>query len=475
MNTESTYFLTINGKKQMGELPVHPVINPATGKTFAPCPSASIDQADHAVIAANKAFEGWSEFSLKERSEVLKKVAQTIEEHTEELAHIITHEQGKPINLARTEVAASVYWTNYIADQDIPVKLIEDSDDRHVELHRHPIGVVLAITPWNWPLMIAIWQIMPALKAGNTVVVKPSPYTPLNTLKLVELLQQVLPEGVLNAVTGDQIIGEHLTHHDLIDKVTFTGSTATGKKIVSASANNLKRITLELGGNDPGIILPGTNIDKIADKLFMGAFLNMGQTCAALKRLYVHTSQYENVVTQLSQIAASQVMGPGINPEVTFGPIQNQAQLDYVSELINDAREQGARIISGAFYADPEGYFHPPTIVAGLTNGHRLVDEEQFGPVLPIIAYDSLEEAIHMANDTETGLGASVWGEDLALAQNTAMKIKAGTVWINDHGEVLPHCPFGGAKNSGTGVSFGEEGLLEYTQVQLVNIKKIGG
>jgi acyl-CoA reductase-like NAD-dependent aldehyde dehydrogenase len=317
--------------------------------------------------------------------------------------------------------------------------------------------------------MIAIWHVIPALRTGNTVVCKPSGLTPLNTLKLVEIINEVLPAGVVNLVTGEREIGEAISRHNGIDKVIFTGSTPTGQNIMSNAAGNLKRLTLELGGNDAAIVLPGTDINAVAEGIFQTAFLNMCQTCAALKRLYVHDSQYDALCDKLASIAKDQRVGDGLAEGTSFGPVQNANQFQRISELVEDARANGGRILSGGAPLEGKGYFYPPTIVADVSNGLRLVDEEQFGPALPVIRYSSIEEAVRLANDCPFGLGGSVWGPDPAQADPVARQLECGTVWINGHAEVLPHAPFGGCKLSGVGVEFGVEGLLEYTQLQIVN------
>lgn len=461
--------LTIDGQSVAGAAPAIPVVDPATGQPFANSPAATVAQLDQAVIAASKAFLTWQHTSHEERRAALTRVAAAIEAHAPELAELVVREQGKPLALAHMEVGGAVAWTQAAAALDIDVKVIEERAGKRIELHRRPIGVVGSITPWNWPLMIAVWHIMPALRAGNTVVVKPSPFTPLSTLRLVQIMNAVLPAGVVNSVVGEADVGQAMADHPGIGKLVFTGSTRTGQDIMRRAAGNLKRLTLELGGNDAGIVLPGTDIAAIAEGLFATAFLNMGQTCAALKRLYVHESQVDTVCEQLSAIAARQVLGGGMEAGVTFGPVQNATQLQRVVDLVDDARAQGARIVCGGQRLNRAGYFYAPTIVAGLSNGARLVDEEQFGPVLPVIAYRDVEQAVALANASSMGLGGSVWGE-VQAALAVAPRLECGTVWINGHAEVLPHCPFGGCKMSGMGVEFGLDGLLEYTQPQLLNI-----
>ena len=462
--------LVIDGRKVAGDRGTLPVIDPALGEAFAECPNASPAQLDEAVAAAGRAFALWQHSSCEERRALLEAIAARIEQNAPELAEIIVREQGKPLALAHVEVGGAVAWTRATAALELPVELIEDRPGKRIELHRRPLGVVGSITPWNWPLMIAVWHIMPALRAGNAVVIKPSELTPLNTLRLVELIDEVAPPGLVNAVAGGGALGREISGHRGIQKIVFTGSTRTGQDIMRNAADTLKRLTLELGGNDAGIVLPGTDIGAIAEGVFGSAFLNMGQTCAALKRLYVHESQYEDMCRHLVAIAARQKVGNGLDEGTSFGPIQNRDQFERVCELVEDARAAGARILCGGEPLPGKGYFYPPTIVADIADGTRLVDEEQFGPVLPVIRYRDVDEAVRLANASTNGLGGSVWSGDPEAARAVANRLECGTVWINGHAEVLPHCPFGGCKMSGFGVEFGLEGLLEYTRPQLLNI-----
>ena len=470
MRTE--YSLIIGGDTVAGAAEAFDVINPATGEAVASCPTATLAQLDQAVAAAQSAFQSWQKTSSEERKQYLLTIADRLEEQADEFARVITLEQGKPLPLAQVEVGASAAWIRATAELELPVKVIEDSPNKRIEMHHKPLGVVGSITPWNWPLMIAIWHIAPALKAGNTVINKPSGLTPLNTLLLGELMNDVLPAGVVNFVTGEAGIGRAISSHEGINKIVFTGSTPTGQDIMRNAAGNLKRLTLELGGNDAGIVLPGADIDAIGEGLFQTAFLNMGQTCAALKRLYVHESQYDQVCAKLVAIAEAQNVGNGMDDGVSFGPVQNKNQLELVAELVEDAKAQGGQVLTGGAVKEGPGYFYRPTIVSKVSNGVRLVDEEQFGPVLPVISYSTVEEAVTLANANDNGLGGSVWGSDLEEAQAIGSQLECGTLWINNHAEVLPHAPFGGCKMSGCGVEFGEEGLLEYTVQQVVNITR---
>ncbi|WP_428036647.1 aldehyde dehydrogenase family protein [Amphritea sp.] len=466
------YSLIINGQKTAPQGGFFDVLNPATEAVVALCPQATVEQLDAAVSAAQTCYESWQHSSDAERKKLLHDIADRIEANAAELAQIIVEEQGKPLFLAQMEVGGAVAWTRATAELEMPVDILEDSDTKRVEVHRKPLGVVGSITPWNWPLMIAVWHIMPAIRSGNTVVSKPSGLTPLNTIRLVEIINEVAPPGLVNVVTGETGIGSGMTKHPGIRKIVFTGSTPTGQTIMRSAADNLKRLTLELGGNDAGIVLPDADPATVAEGIFQTAFLNMGQTCAALKRLYVHDSIYEELCEKLADVAAKQVLGNGLDEGVTFGPVQNRAQLNLVNELVEDARANGARIICGGSLVDGAGYFYPPTLVADVTDGCRLVDEEQFGPVLPIIRYTDVEDAIKRANAADVGLGGSVWSSDIAKATQIAGRLECGTAWINGHAELLPYAPFGGCKMSGFGVEFGQEGLMEYTSAQVLNINK---
>lgn len=453
------------------------VINPATEEMVAKCPLAEADHLEQAVKAARQAFVSWSQVSDEERKTAVQRIADLLEQNSAELAGIITREQGKPLGGfsglgAQFEVGGAVAWCRATAELELPVEVIQDDESMRVELHRKPLGVVGSITPWNWPLLIAIWHVMPAIRSGNTVVIKPSSFTPLSTLRFVELANKILPPGVLNIVTGEGGLGRLITGHPDINKIVFTGSTPTGKNIMQNAAGNLKRLTLELGGNDAGIVLPDIDIKAMAPGIFASAFVNNGQTCAALKRLYVHESIYEQLCQELKLIAESVTVGNGLEAGVDFGPVQNLPQLKIVEELAEDAKTQGARFLTGGQRLDGRGYFYPLTLVADISDGTRLVDEEPFGPILPIIKYSDVDEVIECANDNPNGLGGSVWSSDIELATNLAKRLECGTVWINNHAAVQPNVPFGGVKESGFGVEFATQGLEEYTSIQSVLIPK---
>lgn len=454
------------------------VINPATEQPFATCQLGDSSHVDQAVNSAKEAFQAWSLTTSDEKNKYLLDLADALEAHMPELMTLVSQENGKPLNGFKgigsgMEVGGAIAWIRYTTSLELKSEIIQDNDEARVELHRKPLGVVASITPWNWPLLIAIWHVIPALKAGNTVIIKPSPLTPLSTIRMVEIANTILPPGVLNVVTGDTEVGAAISAHQDINKIVFTGSTPTGKNIMKSASCNLKRLTLELGGNDAGIVLPNSNISEIAENLFSVSFHNNGQTCAALKRLYVHESQYDELCIALTNIANSITVGNGLEESTDLGPLQNKAQLNIVKDLADDSRKSGGKFLCGGEEPNGNGYFYKPTIVAGLTNGHRLVDEEQFGPILPVVKYSSIEEAISLANDNENGLGGSIWGQDIELATKLSSQLECGTVWINDHGSVQPNAPFGGVKQSGIGVEFGQHGLDEYTSIQTIKILKI--
>jgi len=449
------------------------VINPATAETFATCPSADAALLDQAVAAARMAFPGWAAISVEERAAMLEAIADAMEARKDEFAELLSKEQGKPRHGgAAGETGGAIAWTRATAKLRPTVDILKDDESGRVELHRKPLGVVASITPWNFPLMIAIWHVIPALLSGNTVIIKPSSNTPLTTLLFVEIANDILPPGVINSVTGEGGLGRMITGHPGIDKIVFTGSTPTGRNIMANAAGNLKRLTLELGGNDAAIVLPDADIDKIAPKIFAKSFGNSGQICAALKRLYVHEDVYDALAGKLAEMARSAKVGPGDDPETQFGPLQNKAQRDFVAELADDARVKGAVFLTGGETMEGPGYFYPLTIAINVSDGMRIVDEEQFGPLLPIIKYNDVEDALSRANNNANGLGGSIWSADVDRATALAKRLESGTAWVNDHATISPDIPFGGAKQSGLGVEFGHHGLEEYMQFQTIRINR---
>ena len=449
-----------------------PINDPATGELIGTAPFRSTADLDAAIREARGAQQGWAARTDEERVDFLMRAADAVEASAEALAELLSREQGKPLNgpNARFEVGACATWLRATAATPLPGGTVFEDEETHADLYYRPVGVVGAIGPWNWPMMITIWQVAPSLRMGNTVVVKPSEYTPLSVLALGEVLNSVLPENVLRVVAGEGELGAHLTTHPEVDKLMFTGSTRTGKAIARDSADTLKRLTLELGGNDAGIVLPDVDPTAMAEGLFWGAFINTGQTCAALKRLYVHTDVYDEVCAALVEVARAMPMGRGLEEGNVLGPLQNQAQYDIVAGLVQDAVSAGAKVLLGADpQVDAPGYFYPTTLVAEIDNDNPLVSNEQFGPALPIVRYNDIEDAVRMANGLDVGLGASVWSSDRDAAKAVAARLEAGTVWINSHGGVHPMIPFGGVKSSGYGLEFGTEGLKSVSVPQVIN------
>jgi acyl-CoA reductase-like NAD-dependent aldehyde dehydrogenase len=463
----SNFNLLIDGKMVPGDLMMS-VINPATEEVLAECPRASEAQLNAAVAAAKAAFPAWAATPIDERRKIIVQMADVIEANITELARLLTTEQGKPLADATAEVMGMAGFFRYLGSLDLPMKVIEDSDGRRVEAFRRPLGVIGAIIPWNYPLMIIGFKVPPALLAGNTVVLKPAPTTPLSTLRFAELVAGLLPKGVLNVVTDANDLGDAMTRHPDIRKISFTGSTATGQKVMASAAATLKRITLELGGNDASIVLDDVDPKKVAPGIFSGAFQNSGQVCLAIKRLYVHESVYDEICGELVRIANETVVDDGLKQGTKLGPLQNKMQYEKVKGFLEDARANG-NIVAGGEVIDRPGYFIKPTIVRDIKEGSRLVDEEQFGPVLPVIKFSDADDVIRRANATTYGLGGSVWSSDVQRAHDVASRMEAGTVWINQHLDMAPHIPFGGAKHSGMGVEFAEEGLAEFTQLQIIN------
>jgi acyl-CoA reductase-like NAD-dependent aldehyde dehydrogenase len=466
----SDYKLLIDGALVNGDAEMD-VINPATEEVLSKCPRASQAQLDAAVAAAQRAFPAWRDTPIAERKAKLTEIADIIQANAPELARLLTQEQGKPIADATGEVYGAAAFFRYFTMLDLPVKVLDDSENRRVETHRRPLGVIGAIVPWNFPMILMAFKVPAALLTGNTMVLKPAPTTPLSTLRLAALIKDVLPAGVLNIIADGGELGAAMTAHPGIRKISYTGSTATGKKVMAGAADALKRITLELGGNDASIVMPGSDPKTVAPQIFAGAFQNSGQVCIAIKRAYVHDSIYDAMCEELALLADAAVMGDGLEQGTQLGPIQNKTQYDRVMGIIESARKDG-KIIAGGERQGDKGYFIRPTIVRDITDGSRLVDEEQFGPVLPVIRFSDAEDALARANNSEYGLGGSIWSTDLDKAYDLATRMESGTVWINKHADLAPNIPFGGAKGSGIGVELGEEGLAEFTQLQVINVAR---
>ena len=447
------------------------VINPATGSSFATVARASVAQADQAIAAAKAAGPGWAATPLEDRRKVVLALADAIASRSDEIAQVLTSEQGKPLPEAQGELAWTDGYLRHYCTLDLPDRIIQDDEAGYIAVKHRPLGVVVGIIAWNFPLLVACWKIGPAVLAGNTIVLKPAPTTPATALLLGEICRDIFPAGVVNIITDNNDLGAHLTSHPDVAKVGFTGSTATGKQIMASSANTLKRLTLELGGNDPAIILEDVDVKQTAQAIFSNAFLNNGQVCLAVKRAYVHNDIYDAMCSELAVLADAAIVDDGSKQGTQIGPIQNKAQYEKVKGFLETARRDGT-IIAGGEVMQRDGYFIRPTIVRDVTDGHQIVDEEQFGPILPVIRFGNVDDVIRRANNSETGLGGSVWSKDIAKATDIAGRIESGQMWVNQHIAIGPHIPMAGFKGSGLGVEQSVEGFAEYTQIQVINVAR---
>jgi len=447
------------------------VVNPATGVVFARCAAAGGSELDTAVAAARRALPAWKKLSASERAACIARFAAALEAHKEPLARLLTAEQGKPVGQSRDEIARAASLSVGITRIEVRDEVILDNAERFIELRWQPLGVAGIITPWNAPVNLAAGPLASALYTGNCAIIKPSPFTPLTTLRIGELLRELLPAGVVNVLAGGDELGGLLTAHADIDKISFTGSVATGKKVMASCAATLKRVTLELGGNDAAIVLPDVDVADVAKKLFFAATVNSGQVCMAVKRIYAHASIYEALCTALVAEAKKARLGDGLDPATTLGPIQNRRQFERVCELRDDARAHG-HLEEGAQRPAGGGYFIAPTVVTGLAEQDRLVAEEQFGPVFPVLRYTDIEDAIQRANHTRYGLSGSVWSRDLERARAIAARLEVGTAWVNQHRITAADVPFGGAKESGLGRVYSRLGLQAYLEPQVISVLK---
>ena len=462
-----TFHLLIDGKAVDGAS-TFDVINPATGEAFAKCPKADMAQLNQAVAAAKKAFPAWSKRPIDERAGMVQKISEALEARMEEFARLLSTEQGKPLDQARYEMFGAIFTLRAFAAMRPETKVLKDEGGNKVFEHRTPLGVVASITPWNFPVILLCNKLGPALVTGNTMVAKPAPTTPLTTCLFGEVANAILPPGVLNVICDQNDLGGALTSHPDIAKVAFTGSTATGKKVMAAAADGLKRVTLELGGNDAAIVMDDVDPKMVAKKVFDGAMANAGQICVAIKRAYVPEGMYDEFCDELAVLAKAAVVDDGMKQGAEIGPVQNKMQYEKLKGMLAEAREQGS-ILAGGDAIDRPGYFIAPTIVRDLPENSRLVQEEQFGPVLPVLSYSNIDDVIDRANASIYGLAGTVWGKDLARATDVAMRIDSGTVWVNQHLAIDANIPFRGSKESGMGAELGQAGLNEYTQAHIIN------
>ena len=449
------------------------VLNPANEQVVGRVPASGKDELDRAVAAARRAFKTWKKTSHEERQQVVQGIAAAIKENADELFRLLTTEQGKPHAQAQQEIYGAAGLAAAQSTLTLDDVVNQDDDTRLSRTRRVPVGVVGGIVPWNFPIMMAIQKIVPALVAGCTIVLKPSPFTPLTTLRIAELIKDVVPAGTVNIITGEDTLGPLITEHPDIDKITFTGSTATGKKIMEGAAGDLKRITLELGGNDASIVLPDADVQKVAEQLFWSSFSNAGQVCIAAKRIYIHEDIYDDLSKAIAEYAKTVVVGDGSQQGTGVGPIQNKKQYERVLELIQDAKDNGYKFLTGGD-KDPSGtgYYVPITILDNPPEDARIVAEEQFGPVMPLMKFGSVDEVIERANNSEYGLAGAVWTKDTDKGIEIAEQLETGTVWINEFMQLSPFAPFGGHKQSGFGAEYGIDGLKEFTYPQVITVKR---
>ncbi|WP_417321108.1 aldehyde dehydrogenase family protein [Erythrobacter aureus] len=449
------------------------VLNPANEQVVGRVPACGKDELDRAVAAARRAFKDWKKTSREERQKVVQGIAAAIKENADELFRLLTSEQGKPHAQAQQEIYGAAGLAAAQSTLTLDDVVNQDDDTRLSRTRRVPVGVVGGIVPWNFPVMMAIQKIVPALVAGCTIVLKPSPFTPLTTLRIAELIKDVVPAGTVNIITGEDSLGPMITEHPDIDKITFTGSTATGKKIMEGASGDLKRITLELGGNDASIVLPDADVEKVAEQLFWSSFSNAGQVCIAAKRIYIHKDIYDDLSKAIAEYAKTVVVGDGSQQGTGVGPIQNKKQYERVLELIQDAKDNGYKFLTGGD-KDPSGtgYYVPITILDNPPEDARIVAEEQFGPVMPLLKFDSIDEVIERANNSEYGLAGAVWTKDTDKGVEIAEQLETGTVWINEFMHLSPFSPFGGHKQSGFGAEYGLDGLKEFTYPQVITVKR---
>lgn len=459
--------MTIGGEAAAVEA-VFDVLDPATNEVCGQAPDCTAEQLDAAMSAAAAAVPSWSS-DAEARASALRRAGEAVEEAEEDLARILVSEQGKPLADAHLELKGAAGRLRFAADLRLQPEVLQDDEQALAVLHRRPLGVIAAISPWNAPLIISMAKVAPALAAGNTVVLKPSPYTPLSTLRLGELLRDVLPPGVLSVVSGrDGALGAAMTKHSVPRMVDFTGSIRTGKLVAESAAGDLKRVAVELGGNDPAIALQDADPGELAERVFWGAFANCGQVCVAIKRLYVPQDRYADWLDALRAVAEAVPVGAGMEEGVRLGPLNNAPQADHVERLVDDALDHGATAVAGGARLDRPGNFFAPTIIAGAADGVAIVDDEQFGPALPVIPYDSLDAAVRAANATHYGLGGSVWGSDAENAAEVAARLECGTSWVNTHKVLAAHIPFVGTKWSGYGGNSGIDGFHEFTASQVL-------
>ncbi|KAJ5114113.1 aldehyde dehydrogenase [Penicillium angulare] len=465
---------TIAGHTPLGEH-CRRAINPATGKPNEPVPVSTRDDVEMAMVAAKKASIMWGKTPFQDRRRTLLAFSEAIEKSREEFATLLTREQGKPIHLARQEILTALSWLRAFADCDLSDRVVKECERRKIIRRYTPLGVSVGIVPWNYPFSLACGKLGPAVLAGNPIVMKPSPFTPYTCLKLSELAQEYFPPGVVQALSGDDALGPWLTNHSIPEKISFTGSNTTGKRVMEAAAGTLKRVTLELGGNDPAIICGDVDIEATAQQIARLSFLNSGQICLAIKRIYVHESIYDQFLSAMVECVKKFQVGEGNETDVFMGPVQNSMQFDRVKGFLKAAETENWQIAADSPIHDSPcrpGYFVSPTIVDRPPENSRIVTEELFGPIVPLLTWQDEHDVIIRANDTRMGLGASVWSRNLEQAERISRQLEAGSIWINSHFDLDPSVSYGGHKESGLGLELGMGGLTSFCNKQFLYLDK---
>ncbi|KAF8601268.1 aldehyde dehydrogenase family protein [Ceratobasidium sp. AG-I] len=471
--TMTEYTQIINGKPVTSPTTLD-VLNPGTQQKIAEAPVATKEQLDEAVAAARAAFPEWSAKPVDERAEILIKIADVIEKNAEDYKKSITLEQGKPLSSSQFETDFSAYWLRETSKLRITDAVLVDDEKQKVIERYVPIGVCAGIVPWNVPLIICVIKLAAAVLTGNTIILKPSPFTPLTTLRFIKDIQHLVPPGVVNVLSGDDGLGPMITSHPGIDKISFTGSSFTGQKVVQSASVGLKRVTLELGGNDPAIILPDVDPKVVAPQIFWGTFAISGQGCILAKRIYVHEKIYDEFRDALVEYSKTIKVGNGMEPDSQLGPIQNLPQYKKVLSYFEDAHANNYKFaLGGDVNPNPtNGLYVPISIVDNPPEDSKIVREEPFGPIVPLLKWNDEKDVIKRANDTNQGLAASVWGKDLDTLERIALQIQAGTVSMNQFIPFLPSSAFAGHKQSGLGAEGGITGLKAYTNVQIITLNK---
>ncbi|TGJ86810.1 hypothetical protein E0Z10_g1999 [Xylaria hypoxylon] len=464
----TTFFNVIDGRASVTLGKTRRAINPSTLEANPEVPLSMLGDVNRAVDVAQKAVPLWAAVPWNERAGAVRRFADAIEAEAADFAKLIVMQQGKPPMWAHHEISIAVRWLREFCNMSPPGAVIEDTKECKVTTRYTPLGVVVGIVPWNFSIQLACAKIAPALLTGNAFIWKPSPHAPYCSLKIAELGSRIFPAGVLQALSGDDNIGRWLTQHPAVNMVSFTGSVGVGKQIMESCSKTLKRVTLELGGNDAAIVCADVDPALVASKIGLIAFANCGQICIAVKRVYVHELVYDSVLAAL--VAYAQDLKVGLDADSFLGPLSNQAQYERVKDLLADIKQTGLVVATGSTEPLPDkiGYFLAPTIIDNPLDDARIVVEEQFGPVLPVMKWSDEHDVIKRANATELGLGASVWSRDLSQADRMASQLQAGNIWVNCHAEMKPSTPFAGHKQSGLGVEMGDDGLKAYCNVQSV-------